>query len=637
MSGKPGATSEQITLTDIDVEQRGHDNSYLENQIVQSLSWKNVTVVVPDRETKQPKEILSAINGEVAAGEMLAIMGPSGCGKTTLLNVLAQREASAKAKVSATVCINGQTPPDSAFRRLSSYVEADDALIGSLTVKETLSFAAKLSLSGVVTATERIRRVDELLQSFGLMNQANILIGTLVRKGISTGQKRRLSVAAQLISAPKILFLDEPTSGLDSAASYKVMSYVRNVAKKNKLIVIASIHQPATKTFELFDKLLLLSGGKTCYSGSIADVKPYFDKIGFEMPVQTNPADFVLDLTNIDFESDGDVAQGKIAQLQEAWASSSAALNEKSRIAAEYNSTSEPLTLASEPMHRRYMTATLILLHRSFIKSHRDVVVYGIRFGMYLGLAIMMGTVWLRLVPIQSNMQPFTNCIMFGSCFMSFMAVVYVPAFLEDRMVCIKERANGMYGTTAFLLSNFLIGLPYLFIIAFVSSTFTYWMTNFRPDGQAFMVWVMWMYLNLVAAESLVVLMSCLFPNFVGALALTAMANGIWMACDGFMVQLPALNPFYRYVFSYIDYQAYVFGGLVVNEFGYRIYKCAETPDGCWCQWDTPLKSQCLIEGVAVLNQYGYRLGETSKHVGITLGIILGMRLMGWAAMQWRK
>jgi ABC-type multidrug transport system ATPase subunit len=565
---------------------------------------------------------------------MIAIMGPSGCGKTTLLNVLAQREASAKAKVSSTVCINGQTPPDSAFRRLSSYVEADDALIGSLTVKETLYFAAKLSLSGIVSSSERIRRVDELLQSFGLTNQANTLIGTLIRKGISTGQKRRLSVAAQLISAPKILFLDEPTSGLDSAASFNVMSYVRNVAKRNKLIVVASIHQPATKTFQLFDKLLLLSGGKTCYSGAVSDVKPYFDGIGFEMPLQTNPAEFVLDLTNIDFESDADIARDKISQLQETWISSPSALAETSRITAKITLITEALTIANEPIHKRYMIATWILLHRAFIKSYRDVVVYGIRFAMYFGLAIMMGTVWLRLLPIQSNLQPFANCILFGSCFMSFMAVVYVPAFLEDRTVYIKDRANGLYGSTAFMISNFLIGLPYLFIITFVSSTFVYWMTNFRPDGQAFLVWVMWMYLNLVAAESLVVMMSCLFPNFVAALALTAMANGIWMSCNGFMVQIPALNPFYRYVFSYIDYQAYVFGGLVVNEFGYRIYKCAED---CYCMYDTALKDQCLIDGVEVLKQYGYKLGETPKHVGITLAIILVMRLMGWAAMQWRK
>jgi hypothetical protein len=165
---------------------------------------------------------------------------------------------------------------------------------------------------------------------------------------------------------------------------------------------------------------------------------------------------------------------------------------------------------------------------------------------MYLGLAILMGTVWLRLPAIDYNMQLLANCIMFGSAFMSFMAVVYVPAFIEDLTVFQKDRANGLYGSTPFIISNFLIGLPWLFLIAFVSSTFVYWMAGFRPDGTAFMVWVMWMYLNLVAAESLVVLMSALFPNFVGALALTAMANGLWMACNGFMVSPLTLNVFYR-------------------------------------------------------------------------------------------
>lgn len=558
-------------------------------------------------------------------------MGPSGSGKTTLLNILAQREASAKAQVSGTVLFNDRLPSQATFRKLASFVEHDDALIGSLTVKETLHFAARLSL-GTVTAVERIRRVDELLQAFGLTKQAKTLVGTLVRKGISTGQKRRLSVASQLISAPKILFLDEPTSGLDSAASFKVMSYVREVAKKNKLIIVASIHQPSTKTFRLFDKLLLLSGGKTCFCGQISEVGSYFDNIGFVMPPQTNPAEFLLDLTNVDFETDSELACTKIVQLQESWSRSSTARDEITRIVT---SGFEPFfDTSKEPTGRRHMAATWILLHRSYIKSHRDVVVYGIRFGMYLGLAILMGTVWLRLPPTQSSIIPFTTCILFGSSFMSFMAVVYVPAFLEDRMVFIKDRANGLYGSPAFMLSNFLIGLPYLFLIAFVSSTFVYWMTNFRPTGDAFMVWVMWMYLNLVAAESLVVLMSCLFPNFVAALALTAMANGIWMSCNGFMVPIPNLNPFYRYVFTYIDYQAYVYRGLVVNEFGYRAYSCGK---GCHCMYDTVLKDQCMVDGIGILQQYGYATGKESKWVGIVLAIILVLRLLGWCAMHFRK
>ncbi len=565
---------------------------------------------------------------------MLAIMGPSGCGKTTLLNVLAHRQATAAAQVSSNILINNEKPSQSDIRRLSSYVECDDTLIGSLTVKETLYFAARLSLSESSTADERARRVNELLKAFGLMEQANTILGTLARKGISTGQKRRVSVAAQLISAPKILFLDEPTSGLDSETSFNVMSFVRDVTKAHNLIVVTSIHQPSTMTFELFDKLLLLSSGKTCYYGSICNVKPYFDGIGFPMPLLTNPADFMLRLINVDFERDVQVAREKIARIHEAWESTAESANEKS--AAKDTSSfivSDYLAAPGNPRNR-LLSTTWTVLHRSWIKSRRDVLVYGLRFGMYLGLAILMGTVWLRLPPTQSSIQPYSNCILFGSAFMSFMAVVYVPAFVEDRAVYIKDRANGLYGSTAFIVSNFLVGLPYLFIIALSSSSFIYWMVTFRPDGTAFVIWVMWMYLNLVAAESLVVLMASLFPNFVGALALTAMANGIWMACNGFMVPVISLNPFYRYVFYYINYQAYVFRGLVTNEFGSRDYDCGE---GCFCSYNTPLKGQCEIAGTGVLNMYGFEADGHAKRVGITLGIIAVMRLMGWAAMQWRK
>ena len=127
-----------------------------------------------------------------------------------------------------------------------------------------------------------------------------------------------------------------------------------------------------------------------------------------------------------------------------------------------------------EPRGRRTLTTIAVLLHRSWTKSYRNVVVYGVRFVMYLGLAILMGTVWLRLPAIESSMQLLANCILFGSCFMSFMSVVYVHAFLEDRAVFIKDRSNGLYGCTPFMISNFVVGLPHPFIITFASSTFVY-------------------------------------------------------------------------------------------------------------------------------------------------------------------
>ena len=157
-----------------------------------------------------------------------------------------------------------------------------------------------------------------------------------------------------------------------------------------------------------------------------------------------------------------------------------------------------------------------------------------------------MGTVFLRLDTHQSSIQPFTNAIFFGGAFMSFMAVAYVPAFLEDRSTFIKERANGLYGPLAFNLSNFLIGLPYLFLITIIFSLIAYWLGNFVPDAQAFWIWIMWLFLDLVAAESLVVFVSSIAPVFVVALAVTAFANGLWMCVGGFLVPMGTLNVFWK-------------------------------------------------------------------------------------------
>ena len=270
------------------------------------------------------------------------------------------------------------------------------------------------------------------------------------------------------------------------------------------------------------------------------------------MPLYVNPAEFLLHITSIDFAHDGIETQARVEKLHSDWSESS---RQKEMIEMiEQSSHEKGVQIEGTVSRSSSLNVTWALLYRSFIKSYRDVVAYGIRFVMYIGLAIMMGTVWLRLPTTQSSIGPFTNAIFFGSAFMSFMAVAYVPAFLEDRATFIKERANGLYGATPFMVANFLIGLPYLFLISLIFSLIAYFLTNFRPTGAAFFTWVMWLFLDLLAGESLVVLVSSLFPNFVIALALTAFANGLWMSVGGFLVSPSILNPFWKYVFHYIDY-----------------------------------------------------------------------------------
>ncbi|KAL4791564.1 P-loop containing nucleoside triphosphate hydrolase protein [Aspergillus venezuelensis] len=621
--------------------ERNDADQFLMNHSLRDFSWNELTVTVRDRRTKQPRNLIEGLNGSVQQGELLALMGPSGCGKTTLLNLLARRTASSGAKSTGRCYVNGGELDNTAFGKITSYVEQEDALIGSLTVQETLKFAADLSLPGFVGTTERAKRIKTLLEVFGIQNQASTLVGTPIRKGISGGQKRRVSVASQLITCPKILFMDEPTSGLDSTASYEVISHVKKLARSNNLIIIASIHQPSTATFQLFDKLLLLSGGKTCYYGPVREVPSYFDRIGYPVPSHTNPAEYILDIVSSDFATEKSSAQDDVEKIQSAWAQSS----ESARLARQSSQLADKgsETVMSDEISRPgLLSITLSLLHRLFIKSYRDIVAYGIRIVMYMGLAIMMGTVWLRLKTEQEHIQPFINAIFFGSAFMSFMAVAYVPAFLEDRATYTKERANGLYGSLPFLISNFIIGLPFLFLISTLTSLITYFLSNFRPTATAFFTWVMWLFLDLVAAESLVVLVTSLFPNFVIALALVAFANGLWMCVGGFLVSTTILNPFWKYVFHYIDYQAYVFQGMMANEFAERVYDCApvSSPGSgstCNCMYQTDLADVCQIRGTGVLDEYGYSTGNTGKWVGILLGIIAGYRLLGFLALTLRR
>ena len=359
------------------------------------------------------------------------------------------------------------------------------------------------------------------------------------------------------------------------------------------------------------------------------------------MPTQINPAEFLLDLINTDFHREGDNSKAREEAIHTAWTLSPTYQSLTSAIHTIISSASRTekasLSLIT-PRNQSPILVPLALLHRSFIKSYRDIVAYGIRIAMYLGLAILMGTVFLRLSTSQFSIQPFINAIFFGSAFMSFMAVAYVPSYLEDRATFAKERANGLCGPLAFTISNFLIGLPYLFLIALLFSIVTYFLTDFHNTAHSFFIWVLWLFLDLLAAESLVVLVSSLFPVFVVALAVTAFANGLWMCVDGFLVPMGTLNVFWKYVFHYIDYQSYVFQGMMVNEFKDRVYNCAgDAMSGYHCMYESDLAGVGLIRGTAVLEAFGYQTGLEGTWVGIMVGIIAGYRILGYVVLMLKK
>lgn len=599
------------------------------------LAWSNIKVNVED------KTLLDNVSGKVNAGKVMALMGPSGSGKTTLLNYLGGRNYGSYT-TGGDIVYNGGVISSKSLQKVARFIEQEDHLIGSLTVFEMVDFAAKLSYFEA-NSLVRKEKVLDVITILGLAGQRDSIVGTPLKKGLSGGQKRRLSIACELVTHPQVLFLDEPTSGLDSKASFEVVAALKRIASVENIAVIASIHQPSVSTYNLFDDVMFLTGGKTVYQGTRENVQSYFQGLGFEFQQHQNIPEFVLDLINTDFDqlvlefeshsdSDSNVNSEQESQAQIVDRICTEWLNHEEKL--EYSSDSAKLFIPKSFKKCLWCYQTRVLLHRSLLKSVRDFLAYYVRIVMYLGLAVMMGTVWLRLGSDQKNIQPYINAIFFSGAFMSFMSVAYIPAYLEDYQSYKREKANGLYGPLPFVLSNFIVSIPFLFITTILFSVVTYFLCNFRHSTSGFWYYTMWLFFDLIAAESLTVLLSTVFPIFVIALALTAFVNGLWMSVGGFLVQENVLNVFWYYTFYWIDYQRYVFQGMMFNQFETSVYDCGSN---CQCMYSSELQGQCKIAGKAILESLGYGTKDVGLWIGIVWVVIVVMRLATYVVLKLRR
>ncbi|KAH9904295.1 ABC transporter [Xylariomycetidae sp. FL2044] len=272
------------------------------------------------------KVILNPVSARFQAGTLNIIMGPSGSGKTSLLNAMAQRLHSTigtRYRPSGNLTFNDAVPSDSVIRSVVSYVcQDDDALLPSLTVRETLKFAAGLRLPSWMSRHEKNQRAEEVLLKMGLKDCADNLVGSELVKGISGGEKRRVSIAVQILTDPRVLLLDEPTSGLDAFTASSILEVLQGLAKEGRTLIL-TIHQARSDLFKHFGNVLLLArGGSPAYAGPAKDMLSYFGGLGYQCPQHTNPADYALDLITIDLQEEQREAESRerVKQLIESWA-----------------------------------------------------------------------------------------------------------------------------------------------------------------------------------------------------------------------------------------------------------------------------------------------------------------------------
>ncbi|EDW11003.2 LOW QUALITY PROTEIN: uncharacterized protein Dmoj_GI16191 [Drosophila mojavensis] len=252
------------------------------------LAFHNLTYRVKEGSRSTAKTILKGVSGRLRSGELTAIMGPSGAGKSTLLNILSGYKTT---NIEGSVTMNGSERNLSTFRKLSAYIMQDNQLHGNLTVQEAMTVATNLKLSKKFTKLEKNSMIDDILLTLSLSEHRNTMT-----RNLSGGQKKRLSIALELVSNPPIMFFDEPTSGLDSSTCFQCIHLLKMLAAGGRT-VICTIHQPSARLFEMFDQLYTLADGQCVYQGSTKQLVPFLSTLNLECPSYHNPASYVIEVS----------------------------------------------------------------------------------------------------------------------------------------------------------------------------------------------------------------------------------------------------------------------------------------------------------------------------------------------------
>ncbi|XP_065856135.1 ABC transporter G family member 12-like isoform X2 [Euphorbia lathyris] len=487
--------------------------------------------------------------------------------------------------ITGNVLLNGKQR--STASRNISYVTQEDHLLGSLTVRETLTYSAHLRLPSTLTNSQINEVVETTTMKMGLEECAATKIGNWHSRGISGGEKRRLSIGLEMLTQPHLMFLDEPTSGLDSASAFFVIHALKNIALEGK-IVICSIHQPSSFVFDLFDDLCLLSSGDTIYFGEAKAAIQFFSDAGFPCPTRRNPSDHFLRCVNSDFDKILSIRLQSQRDAGSPEAESSLNLttqNIKEKLIEEYRNSAysintrkmiREITLVDGPGQSTsnlnmneisWWKQLITLTNRSSVNMTRDLGYYWLRIVFLvviaLGAGIMFFNIGLSSSSILSRAKFYTYFFDFFLC----LCVGGLPSFIEEWKVSYYERLNMHYGEGVFVFANFFSSFPFLVLAAVSSVAILCSMVKFHMGFSIFFYFFINMFFCISIMESITMTIALLVPNFLMGIGVSAAVIMFLTIASGLYRPLPELpNFFWRYPMSYISYTSWAVKGLYKND-----------------------------------------------------------------------
>ncbi|EGC34470.1 hypothetical protein DICPUDRAFT_153305 [Dictyostelium purpureum] len=556
------------------------DNKQIDLEKMESNEYSNQATRGGDVIEKE-LTILSNVSGVIEKGEMTALFGPSGSGKSTLLDILAKRKSTGS--ITGKLLVNGKELGD-AYKKYCSYVTQEEILLETSTVEETLKLHADLRLPGM-SDNDKWKRVYQVLQDIGLTKKAKskiggVLPGGMVLKGLSGGEKKRVSIGCALVTNPSLLLLDEPTSGLDSTSALVVMKVLQNLTQKGVTVI-----------FNLFTKIMVVLKGRMFYIGG--DVLGYLASLGYKCPNHENPADFCLD-SCIEIANSSD-----FTTIVDNW--------------DNYYKNEVAPTICNNDVNKEVdkgvsmLYQYKVLQHRSLRYFLRNKIGFASRVVIGLLVGLLFSACFGGLKNTQEDISKETGALFFLMASLSLLPYACISTFLSTRTLFNSERASKIYKTLPFFLSSMFIEIFVGIVVSAIVVIIVYTISNFRWNFVSFIL----TYFGFLFIHLFSVFMVIAVSNITGTVDLTfTYSTGlsiIYLLFAGFFVPVNQLPKSFGWL-HYINPLHYGFSSLMIAQFKDREIECP-----------TPVpndpSSICLYpNGNLVLKQFSlqdYTYGET--------------------------
>ncbi|RHY02045.1 hypothetical protein DYB37_007719 [Aphanomyces astaci] len=572
-----------------------------------AIEWKidELTAKIQkSRRVVETKVILKQVNGVASAGQLVVIMGPSGAGKSSMLDIIAGRNKA----FSGHVKVNGQ-PWTPELNKRACYVMQDDVFYHTLTVQEHLQFQAQFRMGNSCTAAQRHDRVQYVIDELGLRKCKDTRIGNTQVRGISGGERKRLSFATEILTNPSLLFVDEPTSGLDSFMAESVVQIMQKLAREGRTI-LATIHQPSSELFSLFDQLYLLSNGRTVYYGPAADSVAYFASIGYPCPNYMNPTDyFMRQIIQLDAE-----ATARVHTMVEKWQQTEASR----MLAAPETATAAELAAFTET-RLGLVGQFAVLCKRNVTRLVRDHMAFKARLFQSLFISVIVGLIYLNLTMSQSGIQSFGGVLffitinqVFSSANSEFLAV---PLELP---IMSREYNGGLYGSSIWYFAKNVSELPFQAFFPMIFLIPLYFMIGFGPqNATVFFTFYVFLVLLNSTATGVGYMVSCMVRRadlapVIGIVLILPLVlfGGLFINTDN--------TPDYFIWLEYISPLKYAYRGVM------RAFWSTVLDIPC-----DPTRANCVHNGAAVLKNASLDKASMVLDVAALLGLNFGFRFIG--------